>query len=426
MSESLAPKISHQHTFNWRALYLTLVSIASLFSIAYFLSSFQVYQRINSVRIGDEMLSVHRLLRLQEDTEVRDRGLDLKRDAILDEQQKLKGIDEKLSLHKSQQNDIEMKHDDVIDLIADETKIIELKNLEGDYYDRQTRLKGLTEKVDPNLASLKAYSTFDRDNKPKFDALIVKEQSERDKRRDVLKKINGLNNEANALLTEKRTFDNKVDPKFQEAVMDLVDELRQPFLRNYFLVLPELVIAIVIFGGFLGSAVFLTFDYAEETPQKSLTYYSLRFLGGALTSLLLFIVIKAGVIVAIDTKTLELTNAQLNPFFVAFIGVVGGLISNQVVAKIIAYANSWFSSAASGKERYAMDAAISELADPKKVSDFLRLSGYAPEALERWVTERGLVSPDAQRAVSLFLNRDPRLLFTDMPPPPPEVAKQGG
>ena len=114
---------------------------------------------------------------------------------------------------------------------------------------------------------------------------------------------------------------NKAD---QVKIEDFIDELNVLDVNfgfmGYMTQIPVelLTILLVICMGILGSSIYLTQSFFDSSTGFGLGFYIFRPFFGALTALALFIVIKAGVIVAIDPFQLSKSGAALNPFFCFF------------------------------------------------------------------------------------------------------------
>jgi hypothetical protein len=421
-----AARRRHRRMLRWSAAYLAIVSICSLILVALLLSGFQAYQRLKITKVEGTQISYFTLARLATETKERD-------DLLATVQNQISKLDKDKAQGRTDIREreiaaqkLEFRQDALIASIYQKTSDPNLVGLSGNYLQKRFKISKLTTLPAESVSEFNQANQSDLFNdERKAIARLEAEDKALEKKRDLLvdRKLE--------LATERESFGGENAVKdIKKNVMDLVDEVRQTAYLSTLMTtyLPEelLIVMIVIAGGLLGSAVFLTYDYVEDTPPRTLAYLSLRLLVGALTSLLLFIVIKAGVVVAIDTPALDAAKTDLNPFFVAFIGVLGGLISHQVVSKIMAAANSWFQDASAGKERYVLRETIEGLAPENTRLEFIKFAGYSSDAIDRWTKAGGLVSPAGQRAVSLFLHKDIRDLFSDIPPmmDEPAIKKQ--
>lgn len=416
---AVAPAASDQPPTFWRAVYLVVASFCSLVAVGYVLSSFQAHQRIHAVKTGDELLSFHRLVRLSQETDGRDTEIDAQRAKMLGVSAELATAEGRFNKIAEEQDALERQQDDLIDKIADEIDKPQFRanKFKLNYLDKRSLIKTELDKAPTkDGASFKAFLTADRSDD--FRALEKQRQEANQNQEVIAARAKKLSIEAQKLLADRRSFGGSVLPKDQSRVMDLVDEMRIGALSSQLLRLPEeaLIVLVVIFGGVLGSTVFLTYDYVDNTPPRSYSYYTIRILVGALTALLLFIVIKAGVLLAIDPLASGQKTADLNPFFVTFVGVVGGLISTQVVTKIISASDRWFHDASADKPRYVLPEVVKELSVADKQNEFSILAGVSPDVVNRWLHNGELVAAEQQRSVSLFLKKELRDLFSDIPP----------
>ena len=220
--------------------------------------------------------------------------------------------------------------------------------------------------------------------------------------------------------------ESQISKSDQSKIEDFLDELN--VLQNKFGILgfmteipaELLTILLVICTGILVSSIYLTQAFFAETSRFGLGFYVFRPFSGALTALALFVVIKAGVIVAIDPFQLSKSGATLNPFFVSFIGIIGGLISEQVVERIKASSQSWLRTSALGRNRWAIGVKTEINKQKKSIADLSKFFDVDIQTLTEWIEEKRETPPEAQRIIAAWLELPERTLFTDLPPKPRE------
>src|SRR5207248_7160873 len=91
--------------------------------------------------------------------------------------------------------------------------------------------------------------------------------------------------------------------------------------------------------------------------------YLLRISLGAITALVMFIVAKAGVPVITDASRLG-GDAPINPYFVAFLAIVSGLLSENALANVQAQGEKLLGQGPAAPHRWARRHLTPELAAP--------------------------------------------------------------
>jgi hypothetical protein len=178
-----------------------------------------------------------------------------------------------------------------------------------------------------------------------------------------------------------------------------------------------LTLGLVILMGVLGSALQITHAFFIENRIEKPGSYFLRVSVGAITALVIFIVAKAGVPVIADASKLG-GEAPINPYFVSFIAIISGLMSENAIASVQAKGAKFFGSDASGEpDRWARDDLNARLQTPelslKGVGDFL---GTTDEVTKSLLAGKTQASGEQQKTIALYLRTPVRDLFSDMPP----------
>ena len=176
-----------------------------------------------------------------------------------------------------------------------------------------------------------------------------------------------------------------------------------------------LTLSLVILMGVLGSALQITHAFFVENRIESPGSYFLRVCVGAITALVIFIVAKAGVPVIADASKLG-GEAPINPYFVSFIAIISGLMSENAIASVQARGAKFFGSDAA-PDRWAREDLNAMLLPPdlslKAISGFL---GMTEDATKSILSGKVQATSDQQRTISLYLRRPVRDLFSDLPP----------
>ena|SRR5436190_19562186 len=92
-------------------------------------------------------------------------------------------------------------------------------------------------------------------------------------------------------------------------------------------------LVLVMLMGILGSSLQLTHQLFVRNETESIGVYALRLSLGAITALVIFIVVKAGVPIVADASKLG-GDTPINPYFVSFLAIISGLMSEKGIASL--------------------------------------------------------------------------------------------
>lgn len=178
-----------------------------------------------------------------------------------------------------------------------------------------------------------------------------------------------------------------------------------------------LTLFLVILMGVLGSALQITHSVFVQNRTESFGSYCLRICVGAITALIIFIVAKAGVPVIADASKLG-GEAPINPYFVSFIAILSGLMSENAIVSVQEKGAAFFGAGTSaGPDRWAREDLNASLAAPdltlKAMSEFL---GVPEDMTKSILAGKTQATAEAQKTIALYLRRPIRDLFSDMPP----------
>ena len=196
-----------------------------------------------------------------------------------------------------------------------------------------------------------------------------------------------------------------------------LDALRSEFSYvRYLTNVPNelLTIILVVCMGTLGSTIYLIQIYFSAMSSTTLSFLMFRQLLGALVALALFVLLKAGVLAAADPRSLAQSGVDLNPFMIAFLAIVGGLLSEQAIDKIKHYGDQWLAQRGT-RSRYARGIRAEIETQHKSADDLARVIGVQKEAVDLWLIEEEGDSVRTQLVVAAWLNKPVRELFSDMP-----------
>jgi lambda repressor-like predicted transcriptional regulator len=174
---------------------------------------------------------------------------------------------------------------------------------------------------------------------------------------------------------------------------------------------------LVVMMGVLGSSLQMTHAYCVRNQAITLSAYLLRISLGAITALVMFIVAKAGVPVLTDASRLG-GDAPINPYFVAFLAIVSGLLSESALANVQQQGERLLGASAAGPDRWARRDLTPELAaQGLSLAALASHLGVSERVAAAMLAGEEKLDPEAQKLVAIYLRGDPRDLFTDIPPP---------
>jgi hypothetical protein len=206
-------------------------------------------------------------------------------------------------------------------------------------------------------------------------------------------------------------------------IFDLIEEFS--FIEGFaggtlyrFSVLPNelLVMVLVIAMGTLGATLQLTYDYYRLNTIPRPSHFLLRPMLGAITAIVLFIFLRAGVIVVTDSTKLS-EAPPLSPFFIAFVGIVAGFLSENAMETVTRIGQSWLRGSDRGTriERWGIDL-TKHLVAPRTLEQFASTTGTELQTVKQWFNGETAIPPEAQKLIAVWLGIDPHLLFTDLSP----------
>ena len=187
-----------------------------------------------------------------------------------------------------------------------------------------------------------------------------------------------------------------------------------------------LVLTLVIIMGLLGSSLQLSYIYATQYEAKNTSFYIIRPLFGVITAFVIFIVAKAGIPLIADSTRLG-ANAPINPYFISFLAIISGMLSERALVSLTRIGSNYFREG---------DAAEPLRWARKSLVDDFRTAGRDPDQLRRmlkakdsewneWLQGKDAMPASVQVMIAAVLQKPRRELFTDIPPdvsdPEPEI-----
>jgi len=177
-----------------------------------------------------------------------------------------------------------------------------------------------------------------------------------------------------------------------------------------------LTLWLVLLMGVLGSSLQVTHAFYRTGVTGTVGAYVLRLSVGALAAVIIFIVAKAGVPVIADFSRIG-GDAAINPYFVSFLAIISGLLSENAIANIQTQGARLLGGGVDGPKRWARQDLTETLQKqnmaPDALGDHLGVSRASAEAM---LKGEASLEPAQQKILALILRADPRMLYTDIPP----------
>ena len=176
-----------------------------------------------------------------------------------------------------------------------------------------------------------------------------------------------------------------------------------------------LTLMVVLIMGALGGTITLARNLLSKKKDfRTAEYIFIPILGG-ITAFAVYILAKAGVLIIADFGSES--GSAISPYFVSFIGLVSGMLSENALATIERTGSTWFKESDSGVKRWGIN--LQERCQEFGISneDLSNLTGFSLHVIEGWVDGSRRVDPLSQRLISARMNLPVRELFSDMPPP---------
>jgi hypothetical protein len=217
----------------------------------------------------------------------------------------------------------------------------------------------------------------------------------------------------------KRDLDENSRSRIVGSLHELNIMLNNPasLLVFWFVVLQAdlLTLTLVICMGVLGSSLQMTHAYFKGDAPRKIGSYFLRLSVGAMAALVIFIVAKAGVPVIADPARLG-GDATINPYFVSFLAIISGLLSENAIANIQSQGARVFGGNG-GVDRWARRDITPDLEQQNLTVESLATHlGFDETTVRKILKGEEKISPGDQKLIALAVRGSPRELFTDIAP----------
>jgi hypothetical protein len=213
-------------------------------------------------------------------------------------------------------------------------------------------------------------------------------------------------------------------PEIQKAAIEAEAGFAEPGVGGYtvnvdigYVLMPMAMVTLImsLWMGALGSAIHMTVEFLRKDEAKSGAWYFFRPFYGAILALAVFIVFRAGQIVL--TNPVDGGNAELNPYVIAFVAIVSGMLTDQAYRRIGLAGSHLLGAKADEKPRWARPAVVKDKLAGRTAADFAKyMPGTLDATAQEWLDGHKDLSEGEQTLLAAWLDAEPRELFTDQPP----------
>jgi cell division protein FtsL len=174
-----------------------------------------------------------------------------------------------------------------------------------------------------------------------------------------------------------------------------------------------LTLIVTLAMGALGSVLHVARSYLDETSTKRYDYHPvswffLRPLLGVVTAFAVFVFLQAGLALTDD----KLTQSSLNPFFIAFIAILSGLMSWQAVESIQRWGERFLGEEETRNWAYGLKGAF-DMKREKTVAELAAFLKLEECQIRLWMAEQQPVPQDVQEKIAVWFGIDRRHLFSE-------------
>ena len=182
----------------------------------------------------------------------------------------------------------------------------------------------------------------------------------------------------------------------------------------------QLIFLLTLCMGALGSLLYITRDYLVGQNKRKFSWYLFRPLLGMVTALAVYILAIAGQITISEGGVPGATGGQLNPYFISFLAIISGLLSEQAIERIRLMGRTVLKidTGEGDRERWAVQ--LKEVLEKggKDIKDLIPFVDATYKDVEKWVAGTKTVPYSEQRVVGTWLGLHPSRIFTDIEPEP--------
>lgn len=232
----------------------------------------------------------------------------------------------------------------------------------------------------------------------------------------------------NLFTINNKSLDAPTRFRVENALFELYSGRGSGYFLNSLIISPPdiLALALVVWMGILGSALQMTHALFVDNEMEGAGVYLLRLSVGAITALVIFIVTKAGIPVLADTSRLA-GDVPINPFFVSFVAIISGLMSENAIVFVQAQGAKFFAPPSDTEtRRWARnDLTAAFKAANRNPEALRRTANVEADQFNAWISGRDAIPGNIQTLIAGVLETPRRDLFTDMPPEGSNEARGG-
>ena len=179
-----------------------------------------------------------------------------------------------------------------------------------------------------------------------------------------------------------------------------------------------LTLILTLSMGSLGSVIFLTRELFREGEKHSINWYIFRPFLGMVTAIAIFVLAKSGQLVISDGGNPESgkMSETLNPFFISFLAIISGVLSEQAYEKIHNTGKSFFQTGIGENARWAVHLRKIMETQHKTPAEAAKYLSQSIEVIQDWMDEQAPVPENAQKIIAAWLDKPGREIFSDQAP----------
>lgn len=181
----------------------------------------------------------------------------------------------------------------------------------------------------------------------------------------------------------------------------------------------QLIFSLTLIMGALGSLLYITRDYLVGKNKRNFSWYLFRPVLGMVTALAVYILAIAGQITISEGEMTGGTGGgQLNPYFICFLAIIAGLLSEQAIERIRLMGRTVLKIDTGEGDRDRWGVRLGEVVDEKKqnINDLMPFVDAKYEEVEKWVAGTEKVPYAEQRVIASWLGIHRSCIFTDIEP----------
>lgn len=207
--------------------------------------------------------------------------------------------------------------------------------------------------------------------------------------------------------------------KKNSLIRDYLTELKamKKFHFDFLATMPGqlLTLMLTLSMGALGSIIYLTRALFDASVERDFTWYFFRPFLGMIMAMAIFVLVKAGQLtISSSGGTDDLSG--LSPFFLSFVAIISGLLSEQAYQKIYLAGQNFLGVAEADTERWALNLVTAIQSRGRQPSELLLFLSATETELNDWISAAKPVPQQQQNIISAWLDMPSREIFSDQPP----------